>query len=147
VHLTLPAGWSATPPGADVALAKAGDETHVRFDVVPGDAPASASVTASVNVDGADWSQQLQRIDYPHIPMQALFPPATAHLVRADIRHSGAHVAYVAGPGDAIPEALHQLGYEVTPLSDDDVEPPHRQRSVSQASAAITAASAPITIA
>jgi hypothetical protein len=54
--------------------------------------------------------------------MQALHPPATARLVRADIRKTGARVGYIEGSGDAIPAALRQLGYEVTPLTDDDLE-------------------------
>jgi hypothetical protein len=54
--------------------------------------------------------------------MQTLFPPASARLVRADIRHTGSKVAYIMGPGDAIPGALQQMGYDVTFLSDDDLE-------------------------
>jgi LmbE family N-acetylglucosaminyl deacetylase len=122
VRLELPAGWSVTPATADLALAKAGDEASVAFTVTPAAGPASASLTASVEVAGRRWSQRLERIDYPHIPIQTLFPPATARVVRADIRHDGTRVAYVAGPGDAIPDALAQLGYEVVPLSDADLE-------------------------
>ena len=122
VRLELPAGWSASPASADVALAKAGDETPVVFTVTPGAGPASASLTASIEVAGRRWSRRLERIDYPHIPIQTLFPPATARCVRADIRHDGSRVAYVAGPGDALPEALAQLGYEVTTLGDADLE-------------------------
>ena len=122
VRLELPAGWTAAPAGIDVALMKLGEEKRVTFLVTPADGPASASVTASILVDGASWAQRIERIDYPHIPMQTLFPPASARLVRADIRHTGSHVAYVMGPGDAIPEALRQMGYEVAMLSDDDLE-------------------------
>jgi len=95
---------------------------EARLTVTPGAGPASGSLTASIDVDGKRWAQGLERIDYPHIPIQTLFPPASARLVRADVRHEGSHVAYVAGPGDAIPEALAQLGYEVTALSDGDLE-------------------------
>jgi LmbE family N-acetylglucosaminyl deacetylase len=122
VALSLPKGWTCAPPAADVALAKAGDETHLHFTVTPGEGPAAASLAATITVDGRAWSQRMVRIDYPHIPVQTLFPPATARLVRADIRHAGARVAYVEGSGDGIPAALRQLGYEVVPLSDDDLE-------------------------
>jgi LmbE family N-acetylglucosaminyl deacetylase len=122
VALALPKGWTCAPPLADVMLAKAGDETHVHFTVTPGEGPAAAQLSASITVGGRAWSHRLVRLDYPHIPMQALYPPATARLVRTDIRHAGARVAYVEGSGDAIPEALRQLGYEVVPLTDDDLE-------------------------
>ena len=122
VSLTLPKGWSSTPPSATVELAKAGDETRVRFSVTPGEGPASAQLSAGITVGTRTWSYRLERLDYPHIPMQALHPPATARLVRADIRKTGTRVGYIEGSGDAIPSALRQLGYEVTPLTDDDLE-------------------------
>lgn len=122
VALALPRGWTCEPPAAGVTLAKAGDEAHLRFTVTPGEGPASARLSASITIAGRAWSHRQVRIDYPHIPLQSLYPPATARLVRADIRHTGARVAYVEGSGDAIPEALRQLGYEVTPLGDDDLE-------------------------
>ncbi|MCC6349791.1 MAG: PIG-L family deacetylase [Candidatus Eisenbacteria bacterium] len=122
VSLTLPAGWTCSPPTADVALRGSGDETHVRFTVTPGAGPEAADLSAVLTVGGRRWSHQEVRIDHPHIPPTSLYPPATARLVRADIRHAGARVGYVAGSGDAIPDALSQLGYEVVPLSDDDLE-------------------------
>jgi hypothetical protein len=120
--LSLPAGWTCVPPFADVALVKVGEESRVRFVVTPTDGPAAAPLTAGITVDGREWSHRLERIDYPHIPMQTLFPPATARLVRTDIRHAGTRVAYVAGSGDAIPDALHQLDYDVVTLTDDEIE-------------------------
>jgi len=122
VTLALPRGWACEPPSADVGLAAAGAETHVHFTVTPGDGPAAASMAASIAIGGRTWSHRLVRIDYPHLPLQSLYPPATARLVRADIRREGSRVGYVEGSGDAGATALRQLGYEVTPLSDDDLE-------------------------
>ncbi len=122
VALALPPGWSSAPPSADVTLAKAGEETHVHFAVTPGPGPAASSLTAGITVDGRTWSLGREPVDHPHIPLQVLHPPATARLVRADIRHLGTRVGYVDGSGDAIPAALRQLGYEVVPLTDDDLE-------------------------
>ena len=122
LRLSLPAGWRSAPPQAEIALAKVGAETRVRFLVTPADGPAAAPIAASVTVDGRAWSHRLERIDYPHIPMQTLFPPASARLVRTEIRKTGLRVAYIAGSGDALPDALRQLEYEVTPLTDDEVE-------------------------
>jgi hypothetical protein len=60
-------------------------------------------------------------IDHPHIPIQTLFPPSDARLVRADIRTLSHNVGYVMGAGDEMPEALRQMGCEVTLLSKDDL--------------------------
>jgi hypothetical protein len=60
-------------------------------------------------------------IDYPHIPVQVLFPRSDARLVRADIQTRGERVASIMGPGDEVPAALEQMGYRVSLLDDDDL--------------------------
>lgn len=122
VRLTLPAGWTSNPASAPVSLAKKGDETRVRFEITPGPGPAAASLTAAIEVDGRAWSHGLTRIDYAHIPVQTLYPPAEARLVRADIRRTPGAIGYVMGSGDLVPAALRQMGFAVTLLEDDDVE-------------------------
>jgi len=62
------------------------------------------------------------RIDYPHIPIQTLTPPAAARAVRTNLQKSGDAIGYLMGSGDEIPEALEQMGFHVTELTDDDVE-------------------------
>src|SRR5262249_10933396 len=76
---------------------------------------------AVLDAGGRAWSMGAQRIDYPHIPVQTLFPPAELKLVRTDITVAAARVGYIAGSGDQIADAIRQMGCSVTPLSDDDV--------------------------
>ena len=60
-------------------------------------------------------------IQYPHITTQTLLPPAQATLVRADIRILSKTVGYVMGAGDDVPQAIRQLGCEVTLLTESDL--------------------------
>jgi hypothetical protein len=90
--------------------------------VTPASGPSAATVRAVVEVGGVSYGQSPVRIDHPHIPIQTLLPPAEARLVRTDIRRTGTRVAYLMGSGDQVPEALGQLGYQVTLLDDDEVE-------------------------
>lgn len=60
-------------------------------------------------------------IQYPHIPVQTLFPRAEGKVLRIDIRHRAKRIGYVMGSGDGIPPALRQVGYDVTLLSDEDL--------------------------
>jgi hypothetical protein len=120
-RLRLPEGWRATPAEARLELA-ANDEQVVRFMVTPGAGPAATSVSAEIDTGGAVYSRRLVRIDYPHIPVQTLMPPAEARLVRVDLQHAGEQVAYVMGSGDQGPDALRQMGYRVTLLADDELE-------------------------
>ena len=63
----------------------------------------------------------METINYPHIPTQVLFPPATAKLVRADVRLLAKTIGYVMGAGDEVPQALQQLGADVMLLGADDL--------------------------
>ena len=42
--------------------------------------------------------------------------------MRVDLARRGQRVGYVMGSGDEVPEALRQVGYDVTLLSDEDLE-------------------------
>jgi hypothetical protein len=46
-------------------------------------------------------------------------------VVKLDIKKQGQKVGYIDGAGDAIPEALEQLGYEVVYLKEADLTPIH----------------------
>jgi LmbE family N-acetylglucosaminyl deacetylase len=120
-RLGLPEGWKCEPAVAPLALQGKGDETTLRFTVTPGAGPAAATLSAWVESAGARYANRRVTIDYPHIPVETLLPPAEAHLVRVDLRKVGDEVGYVAGSGDQIPEALRQMGWRVTTLSDDDL--------------------------
>ena len=119
--LKLPAGWSSTPPSIPVTLAANEADTTVRFLVAPGAGPAAATIGADFEMGGQHYDRRLVRLDYPHIPIQMLLPPAEAHLVRTDLKTVGRSIAYLMGSGDAGPAALEQMGFSVTLLDDDDV--------------------------
>ncbi|HEX8852125.1 MAG TPA: NEW3 domain-containing protein, partial [Pyrinomonadaceae bacterium] len=121
LRLRLPEGWRAAPESVAVSLKEKGEETTARFTVTP---PANAS-TASLAVELTEGNRVhargVESIDYQHIPIQTLFPAAEARLVRVDLQRRGSHLGYVMGSGDEIPEALRQVGYRVTLLSDEEL--------------------------
>jgi LmbE family N-acetylglucosaminyl deacetylase len=119
LKLEVPSGWSIKPGSAPVAVERESGEQTVEFTLVPG--REGGVGRAVLEVDGQAWSQGAQRIDYSHLPVQTLFPPAEIQLVRTDLTLTASRVGYVAGSGDQIAEALRQMGASVTPLSDDDV--------------------------
>ncbi len=125
VSLNLPAGWTSAPAAARIALARAATDTTLSFRITPGATPAAATIVAVFSPEAANsrgYALRLQELDYPHIPFQALLLPAETRVVRADVRHAGRSIGYLMGSGDAVPEALRQMGYAVTLLGDDDVE-------------------------
>jgi hypothetical protein len=60
-------------------------------------------------------------IQYPHIPVQTLFPPSEAALVHTDVKTLSRNIGYVMGAGDEVPTALRQIGCDVTLLMADDL--------------------------
>ena len=119
VSLGLPAGWTSTPATQPVELAKAGDETTVRFAV---EAPAGAKaidVRPSITVDGKAWSWREDVIDYPHIPLQVVLQPATLRLSPLTVALPEGLVGYIHGSGDSIPDDLAHVGAHVELLDDE----------------------------
>lgn len=114
VKLQAPAGWKIEPASTPVDLKNANAEMTMTFTITPpATAAAEGELRAVVSVDGRDYSFARERINYPHIGVHVLMPPAEAKIVRGDIRKRGEQVGYIAGAGDEISPALEQLGYKV----------------------------------
>jgi LmbE family N-acetylglucosaminyl deacetylase len=122
LRLKTEAGFSASPAEVPFAFQARGEEKPVTFTVTPPPGTADATMTAEAVVGGKVFSRGLVRVDYPHILPQTLFPPAEAKVLRLDVKAPQAPVGYVMGSGDEVPEALRQMGYTVTLLSDDELE-------------------------
>jgi len=119
--LKLPPGWTAEPATAPFSFGGLGGTQTVVLSVAPPAAASSATLTAEIVSSRAESARSTVRVDYPHIPKQALFPPAEARLLRLDVAAPPRSIGYIAGSGDSVPEALRQIGYGVTLLSDDDL--------------------------
>lgn len=124
VRILVPEGWKAEPASVPFAIAKKGGEQPIAFTVTPPAEPATADISLLLEPDGwpSPYSLAKATLDYPHIPITTLLPHATAKLVRADVARVGSRIGYVMGAGDQVPDALRQIGYEVTLLSDEELE-------------------------
>ena len=133
LRLKAPEGWRVTPASQELSLATPGQQQVVSFQVTPTQAvPApsasapraedpATSLVALLQIGNRTVSSGISVIDYPHIPLQTLFPPASATLVRTDAITMAHHVGYVMGAGDEVPDALRQLGCDVELLSPNDL--------------------------
>ena len=122
VRLEAPAGWRIEPASRHFEIANADEQATAEFEVIPPATADTQELHASVSVDGRTAAARTEVIDYPHIQTQVLFPPAERKLVRADIRVNAHSVGYIMGTGDDIPDALRQLGLQVTLLEQADLE-------------------------
>jgi LmbE family N-acetylglucosaminyl deacetylase len=120
--LQVPEGWRVSPESQELTFSGAGDEKSVAFRVTPAKSWTTSTVRLVASVDGRDYSAAISEIDYPHIPARRIVGEATAKVVRADVARRGSRIGYIIGSGDDIPEVLRQVGYEVTLLSDADLD-------------------------
>jgi LmbE family N-acetylglucosaminyl deacetylase len=121
VRLHAPSGWKVEPESREFHLRDAGQEEGANFEVTP---PANAGqgvMTADAKLGNETIALDTEVINYPHIPAQTLFPKAAMNLARADIQVLAKSIGYIMGAGDQVPEALRQIGTEVTLLSNDDL--------------------------
>jgi LmbE family N-acetylglucosaminyl deacetylase len=114
--LEVPRGFSVTPQSQPFSL-KPGGEVSLSFQVKPPEQVATGTLRAVATVGGKRFDRGLRRIEYAHIPIQTWLPPAAVVLTRVDVHHLRHRIGYVAGPGDEVPDALRQVGYEVIPLT------------------------------
>lgn len=118
VTLALPNGWKATPAKHEVKLAKAGDETQVRFELTHDKAAQGGDVRPVVTVAGRGWSFREDVIDYAHIPFQTVLQPSQVRAVPVQLRLPKGRVGYVRGSGDTVAEDLAHVGVQVELLDD-----------------------------
>lgn len=121
VSLSLPAGWSAQPASQAFELKVKGAEQNFEFTVTPPKKQATGTISAVATVGGKQYNKSLLEINYAHIPVQTLFPEASAQVVRIDLEKRGQLVGYLMGAGDEIPASLRQIGYTVEVLGEDDL--------------------------
>jgi len=121
VYLESPAGWRVEPATRHFDLATIDEETSASFTITPPSDDAIGQVRAIATVGDRKVSSNTEVIDYPHIPVQTMFPPSDAKLVRTGIRTLAKKIGYIMGAGDEVPEALRQIGCDVTLISSDDL--------------------------
>ncbi len=76
-----------------------------------------------VNAAGTQkaFNQALHEIKYDHIPYINYFSQALVINRKLDMKIEGKKIGYITGAGDKVPEALEQMGYEVSLLGDKEL--------------------------
>ncbi len=118
VDLGLPAGWTSSPRAQSVKLAKAGEETTIRFSVTPPRDGGPVVVRPGIRIGQQRFSFREDTIDHPHIPLQLVMAPAHVKLVPLALRVPRGEIAYVRGSGDSVAEDLAHVGIPVVELDD-----------------------------
>ncbi|SNT13136.1 N-acetylglucosaminyl deacetylase, LmbE family [Ekhidna lutea] len=121
VTLDTPDGWKVSPAQYAFDLNQKGEEQIFTFSISPPASSSEGNVLAKAEINGRTYTKGLTVIDYDHIPKQTLYPDAKVKVVKVNLKRKGNLIGYIDGAGDAIPENLSQIGYQVESLAKDDV--------------------------
>ncbi len=121
LRLDIPKGWKVSPQSAPVNIATKGQQQIVSFTVTPPANQNEGVITPKITVGTTTYDKELVKIDYSHIPLQSLFLPAQAKVVRLDIERRGDYIGYIQGAGDAVPQNLEQIGYQVAIIKPEEI--------------------------
>ena len=117
----MPAGWEVTPSEASLSFDRKGEASVLRFEVQApaGVQPGPFKVEAVATMGGKEYREGYETIDYHHIEKRYIFRPSQATVQALDIDVAPVTVGYVMGGGDDVPEAIRQLGLNVTMLDEE----------------------------
>ncbi|TAF65839.1 MAG: PIG-L family deacetylase [Cytophagales bacterium] len=125
IQLQMPEGWRCEPNTQSVYLKNKNEETTLIFKVFP---PTNAS-EATIKIVGKTQEQTqfeplkgIITIQYPHIPIQTIYPVSEVKAVRLEINKNSTQIGYLEGAGDEIPQCLTQIGYQVTMLNESHLQ-------------------------
>ncbi len=121
LSLEVPEGWSVSPKFIDVSIEQKGDEQSHDFMITPSSKESEGKLKAVVTINGKKYDKELVEINYTHIPKQSVLLNSEAKVVRLNIEKGGGTIGYIKGAGDAIPESLEQIGYQVTTINPEEI--------------------------
>ncbi len=122
IRLEYPSGWTISPSEHTFNLSKKGEDTTVLFNLTPPANQSEGELKSIITIGNQTYTNELVTIDYDHIPYQNVLLPSVAKVVYIDIEKRGQKIGYIDGAGDAIPESLSQIGYEVSTIEPASIE-------------------------
>ena len=114
----VPSGWTVTPSSIPFELAQAGDVQNIPIRIDPPKDTRTGVLRPSLK-SSSDLVRSSLSIDHPHIVPTELFFPSELKLANASIDIDAAKVGYIAGAGDAVPEAIERMGFELEFIDED----------------------------
>ena len=126
VALELPAGWRAQPERASVRFSREDESRTVRFTVTAGASSGVAGgehrIRAVVEQSGRRYDRGFQVVEYAHTARRHVGRPAAGTFKVIDVSVApDLLVGYIVGVGDAVPQAIEQLGVQLELIGADEL--------------------------
>ncbi len=121
--LILPENLKSSSRTTNFDLKTKGAKTSLTFDVtIPANIKISDfDISGQAIVNGETFTQTLNEIAYPHIQTHRFYTDAKTKVVVLNLKVAAVKVGYIMGSGDAVPEAIRQMGLEVDLINENDL--------------------------
>ncbi|HRI03753.1 MAG TPA: PIG-L family deacetylase [Pyrinomonadaceae bacterium] len=123
LNITTPDEWKVTAANRTFNLKKKGEQTTVAFEItIPAKTNSgSYNIVANASVGEGLATQTINTIAYPHIQTHRFYTRAETEVEVLDLKVAPVKVGYIMGSGDEVPEAIRQMGGDVTMLEEKDL--------------------------
>lgn len=121
VKLVVPSGWKVLPEQREITIKHKGESKRIQFTVTPSALKSEGTIDAIISMQDKTFKNEVNEINYDHIPKQYVLSPAQSKVVKLDIKKEGELIGYIKGSGDVTVESLEHIGYEVETLSLEDI--------------------------
>ncbi|WP_334059039.1 PIG-L family deacetylase [Polaribacter sp. P097] len=128
MQLDVPKEWMVSPSEIPFNIAQKNDKQVVVFTVVPPKNQSEGNLKVIANSQGEKFTKELIEINYNHIPKQIVLKNSEAKIVRLNIKKKGTNIGYIKGAGDAVPESLQQIGYNVIAIKPSEINTKNLQQ-------------------
>lgn len=121
LSLAHPEGWVVSPDSHSFNIEKKNDASTFVFTIQPPKLQSEGYITPKLSINESVYSKEVVELNYSHIPFQTVLLPSKTKVVRLNIEKRGNSIGYIEGAGDAVPESLRQIGYEVTIINPEEI--------------------------
>jgi hypothetical protein len=121
VRLAVPNGWTVVPLAQPFKFTRQGEKMSAQFMVTAPATGGAFKVRAIARVGSQEFQAGYTAVAYPHIETHYLYSPAEAKVELFDVKTGISSLGYIEGVGDTVPDALKQMGINVTMLSPQDL--------------------------
>ena len=121
ISLNSPEGWSIKPQSIPFSVEKKGDQSIVYFEVSPPKEISEGKLNPIIQIGENTYDKELHILDYKYIPLQQVLMKSESKVVHLVLQKKGENIGYIEGAGDAVPESLKQIGYQVTLINPSEI--------------------------
>jgi len=121
---TIPGETSLTPAKYDNFVnfgPSAFEKNQVKIRQYTFDAQKNAEFIIRIGEIKDSLNKNKHEIKYDHIPYINYYTIAKYAIRKVDVKIAGKKIGYIIGAGDKVPDALEQMGYDVTLLTDKEL--------------------------